>query len=133
MAGFWGSHLGILDLVLERDAFGWTRHREERSDVAIQGTVGRPTASGLLRSARNGGRGSSRPAKPLERDAGWRVAQAEVEVRPIARRDANGAAIALVESNASVLEAAKTAHEATLRYVRTPVAGLRRRSTPIWR
>ena len=128
MAGFWGSHLGVIDLVLERDAFGGTRHREERSDAAIQGTVGRPTASGLLRSARNDGRGSSRPPKPLEKDAGWRVAEAQVEVRPIARRDANGAAIALVESNASVLEAAKTAHEATLRYVRTPVGRL---ATPL--
>jgi 2',3'-cyclic-nucleotide 2'-phosphodiesterase / 3'-nucleotidase len=79
MAGFWGSHLGIIDL-------------------------------------------------RLERDAGWRIAQAQVGVRPIARRDANGAVIALVESNASVLEAAKTAHEATLRYVRTPAGRL---ATPL--
>jgi 2',3'-cyclic-nucleotide 2'-phosphodiesterase/3'-nucleotidase len=75
MAGFWGSHLGIIDL--------W-----------------------------------------LERDARWRVVEAQVEVRPIARRDTDGRAIALVASEASVLEAAKTAHEATLRHIRTPIGKL---------
>jgi 2',3'-cyclic-nucleotide 2'-phosphodiesterase/3'-nucleotidase len=79
MAGFWGSHLGIIDL--------W-----------------------------------------LKRDTGWRVVEAQVEVRPIARRDADGRAIALVESDPSVLEAAKTAHEATLRYIRTPIGKL---ATPL--
>ena len=79
MAGFWGSHLGLIDLLLEMDA-------------------------------------------------GWRVAEARVEVRPIARRDANGRAIALVESDASVLEAAKNAHDATLRRIRTPVGRL---ATPL--
>ena len=80
MAGFWGSHLGVIDLGLELDA----------------------------------GR--------------WRVAQAQVEARPIARRDASGVAIALVESDASVLDAAEAAHAATLRYVRTPVGRL---ATPL--
>jgi len=75
MAGFSGSHLGIIDLELDKD----TR---------------------------------------------WRVAEARVEVRPIARRDANGAAIALAGSDLSVLEAAKAAHEATLSYIRTPVGRL---------
>jgi 2',3'-cyclic-nucleotide 2'-phosphodiesterase / 3'-nucleotidase len=75
MAGFWGSHLGIIDL--------W-----------------------------------------LEMDAGWRIVEAQVEVRPIARRDTDGRAIALVGSDASVLEAAKTAHEATLRHIRTPIGKL---------
>ena len=75
MAGFSGSHLGVIDLELEMD----TR---------------------------------------------WRVAEARVEVRPIARRDANGAAVGLVESDLSVLEAAKAAHEATLAHVRTPVGRL---------
>jgi 2',3'-cyclic-nucleotide 2'-phosphodiesterase/3'-nucleotidase len=79
MAGFWGSHLGIIDL--------W-----------------------------------------LKRDTGWQVVEAQVEVRPIARRDADGRAIALVESDASVLEAAKTAHEATLRHIRTPIGKL---ATPL--
>jgi 2',3'-cyclic-nucleotide 2'-phosphodiesterase / 3'-nucleotidase len=79
MAGFSGSHLGIIDLELE------------------MGTR-------------------------------WRVADARVEVRPIARRDANGAAIALVQSDASVLEAAKIAHNATLRHIRTPVGRL---ATPL--
>ncbi len=79
MAGFWGSHLGIIDLTLEKDA-------------------------------------------------GWRVVEAGVEARPIARRDANGRAIALTESDPSVLEAAKTAHDATLHYVRTPVGRL---ATPL--
>ncbi len=80
MAGFWGSHLGVIDLGLELD----------------------------------GGR--------------WRAARAQVEVRPIARRDASGAAIALVESDASVLDAAEAAHAATLHYVRTPVGRL---ATPL--
>ena len=60
----------------------------------------------------------------LEKDMGWRVAQARVEVRPIARRDANGAVVALVQSDASVLEAARAGHDATLRHVRTPVGRL---------
>jgi 2',3'-cyclic-nucleotide 2'-phosphodiesterase/3'-nucleotidase len=75
MAGFWGSHLGIIDL-------------------------------------------------RLEMDTGWRVVEAQVEVRPIARRDADGRAIALVESDPFELEAAKTAHEATLRHIRTPIGKL---------
>jgi 2',3'-cyclic-nucleotide 2'-phosphodiesterase / 3'-nucleotidase len=79
MAGFWGRHLGLIDL--------W-----------------------------------------LEMDAGWRVAEARVEVRPIARRDANGRAIALIESDPSVLAAAQTAHEATLREIRTPIGRL---ATPL--
>ena len=79
MAGFWGSHLGVIDL-------------------------------------------------RLERDVGWRITEARVEVRPIARREANGDATALVKSDASVLEAAKAAHDATLRYVRTPVGRL---ATPL--
>jgi 2',3'-cyclic-nucleotide 2'-phosphodiesterase/3'-nucleotidase len=80
MAGFWGSHLGVIDLDLQLG-------------------VGR-----------------------------WRVAQARVEARPIARRDDNGATIALVESDRSVLDAAKDAHAATLHYVRTPVGRL---ATPL--
>jgi 2',3'-cyclic-nucleotide 2'-phosphodiesterase/3'-nucleotidase len=64
----------------------------------------------------------------LEMETSWRVTDARVEVRPIARRDANGRAIALVESDAAVLEAAKTAHEATLRSVRAPVG---RTATPL--
>ena len=80
MAGLCGSHLGIIDLQLERDA--------DR----------------------------------------WRVAGARVEARPIARRDANGAAISLIDSDASVLDAARTAHAATLNYVRAPVGKL---ATPL--
>ena len=79
MAGFSGSHLGIIDL-------------------------------------------------GLEMNTGWRVTEARVEVRPIARRDANGRAIALTESDAPVLEAAKSAHEATLRQIRTPIGRL---ATPL--
>ena len=75
MAGFWGSHLGVIDL-------------------------------------------------ELEKDGPWRVAGARVEVRPIASRSATGEAIALVESDASVLEAARAAHEATLSHIRTPIGRL---------
>jgi 2',3'-cyclic-nucleotide 2'-phosphodiesterase/3'-nucleotidase len=60
----------------------------------------------------------------LVMDAGWRVVDSRVEARPIARRAANGGAIALVKSNASVLAAAKAAHQATLHYVCTPVGRL---------
>jgi 2',3'-cyclic-nucleotide 2'-phosphodiesterase / 3'-nucleotidase len=80
MAGSLGSHLGIIDLELEKDA------------------------------------------------GGWRVAEARVEARPIARQDATGGAVALVESDRSVLEAAKAAHGATLHYIRTPVGRL---ATPL--
>ena len=75
MAGFWGSHLGIIDL-------------------------------------------------ELMKDGPWRVTGAQVEVRPIARRDATGGATALVASDAAVLDAAKSAHEATLRHIRTPIGRL---------
>lgn len=60
----------------------------------------------------------------LRKDTDWRVAGAQVEARPIARRDADGGVTALVESDPSVLEAARAAHEATLRHVRTPVGKL---------
>jgi 2',3'-cyclic-nucleotide 2'-phosphodiesterase/3'-nucleotidase len=76
MAGFWGSHLGVIDLRLE------------------------------------------------EEGARWRIGEARVEARPIAKRDATGRVIALVDSDASVLAAAKTAHAATLNYVRAPVGRL---------
>jgi 2',3'-cyclic-nucleotide 2'-phosphodiesterase / 3'-nucleotidase len=76
MAGFWGSHLGVIDLALERGP------------------------------------------------AGWRVVKAQVEARPIARRDENGAVVALVDSDPDVLQAASAAHEATLQYIRAPVGTL---------
>jgi Putative DNA-binding domain len=38
---------------VEDDAFGRNRHREERSDAAIQRAIERPTTTGLLRFARN--------------------------------------------------------------------------------
>jgi 2',3'-cyclic-nucleotide 2'-phosphodiesterase/3'-nucleotidase len=75
MAGFSGSHLGIIDL-------------------------------------------------ELEKDISWRVVAARVEARPIAKRDAHGGVIALTESDASVVKAARSAHDATLRYVRTPIGRL---------
>ncbi|MGD1015018.1 MAG: bifunctional 2',3'-cyclic-nucleotide 2'-phosphodiesterase/3'-nucleotidase [Roseiarcus sp.] len=75
MAGFWGSHLGVIDLSLERAG------------------------------------------------AGWRVAAAKVEARPIYRREGE-TVTALVEADARVLAAAQGAHDATLRYVREPVGDL---------
>jgi 2',3'-cyclic-nucleotide 2'-phosphodiesterase/3'-nucleotidase len=77
MAGFWGSHLGIIDVTLEQ-------------------------AGGS-----------------------WRVLGAQVEARPIASRDQNGAAVALVDSDPEVLKAARAGHEATLTYVRAPVGMLK--------
>jgi 2',3'-cyclic-nucleotide 2'-phosphodiesterase/3'-nucleotidase len=75
MAGFWGSHLGVIDLSLER-------------------------AGG-----------------------GWRVAAARVEARPIYQREGE-TVTALVEADARVLAAAQGAHDATLRYVRSPVGDI---------
>ncbi len=76
MAGFWGSHLGVIDLALE------------------------PGPSG------------------------YRVASARVEARPIASRDENGAAVALIDPDEGVLHAASAAHDGTLRYIREPVGTL---------
>ncbi len=75
MPGFWGSHLGIIDLALERAG------------------------------------------------AGWRVAAAKVEARPIYNREGDAVA-ALVEADVAVLAAARAAHEATLAYVRSPVGDI---------
>jgi Putative DNA-binding domain len=44
---------------VEDDAFGRKRHREERSDAAIQRAVGCPTTPGLLHFARNDDRSST--------------------------------------------------------------------------
>jgi len=121
MAGFSGSHLGVIDLELELDAFGGTRHREVPQGVE---DARLSTGYGDAAIQEAVGRGSSRSPAPLKKDMSWRVPEARVEVRPIARRDANGAAIALVGSDLSVLEAAKAAHEATLAHVRTPVGRL---------
>ncbi|MDT0681174.1 bifunctional 2',3'-cyclic-nucleotide 2'-phosphodiesterase/3'-nucleotidase [Roseicyclus sp. F158] len=73
MAGFWGSHLGLIDLLLERDG------------------------------------------------EGWRVASADVEARPIYRREEDRTITALVESDEAVLESVAEEHQATLDYVRTAV------------
>jgi len=75
MPGFWGSHLGVIDLALE-------------------------------------------PA-----GAGWRVASAKVEARPIYRRE-DETVVPLVEADADVLAATRAAHEATLAYVREPVGAI---------
>jgi 2',3'-cyclic-nucleotide 2'-phosphodiesterase/3'-nucleotidase len=72
MGGFWGSHLGLIDLMLERD-------------------------------------GNQ-----------WKVVGSTSEARPISKR-VDGKTQALVESKAGVEAAAKEEHEATLKYVRTPV------------
>jgi len=75
MPGFWGSHLGIIDLTLERVA------------------------------------------------AGWRVAAAIVEARPIYARD-DRAVTPLIETAPNVLAAAQAAHDETLAYVRSPVGDI---------
>ncbi|MDL2406601.1 bifunctional 2',3'-cyclic-nucleotide 2'-phosphodiesterase/3'-nucleotidase [Rhizobium calliandrae] len=73
MAGFWGSHLGLIDLLLEKD-------------------------------------GNS-----------WKIVDFTSEARPIYHRDDKKKIVADVADNKEVVEAAKTEHEATLTYVRTPV------------
>jgi 2',3'-cyclic-nucleotide 2'-phosphodiesterase/3'-nucleotidase len=71
--GFWGSHVGLIDLLVEQS-------------------------------------GNS-----------WKVISATSEARPIYKRDENRKVIPLVESKADVEAAVKNEHEATLKYVRTPV------------
>jgi 2',3'-cyclic-nucleotide 2'-phosphodiesterase/3'-nucleotidase len=72
MAGFWGSHLGLIDLLIEKD-------------------------------------GKS-----------WKIIDFTTEARPIYHR-ADKAVVPDVNDRADVLTAAKSEHEATLAYVRTPV------------
>jgi uncharacterized membrane protein len=52
--------LGFARLPLERAGFEWNRHREERSDAAIQESRGALCSPGLLRFARNDDRSSTR-------------------------------------------------------------------------
>ncbi len=80
MGGFWGSHMGLIDLMLERD-------------------------------------GNT-----------WKVVSATSEARPIWKREEKevdgkktNVTVATVASTASVEEAVKADHEATLAYVRRPV------------
>lgn len=73
MGGFWGSHLGLIDLMLESDG----------------GT--------------------------------WRIAGSTSEARPISKRNEDRSVTALVDSDASVLDAVQKEHDATLAYVRRAV------------
>ncbi len=73
MPGFWGSHLGVVDLSLQRDASGR-----------------------------------------------WSVRDAQVEARPIYRREGRQA-IPLVVDDRIILDAARPEHEATLRWMDQPV------------
>ncbi|MBB3710531.1 2',3'-cyclic-nucleotide 2'-phosphodiesterase/3'-nucleotidase [Limimaricola variabilis] len=73
MAGFWGSHMGLVDLMIERDG------------------------------------------------EGWRVAEAEVEARPIYERGEDRSITPLVESFEPVLESVAQEHQETLDYVRRAV------------
>ncbi len=73
MAGFWGSHMGLVDLMLERT------------------------------------------------EAGWTIAEAEVEARPIYLRGEDRTVSPTVESVPAVLEAVEDEHAATLGYIRRPV------------
>ncbi|MEP1519344.1 bifunctional 2',3'-cyclic-nucleotide 2'-phosphodiesterase/3'-nucleotidase [Ascidiaceihabitans sp.] len=73
MGGFWGSHLGLIDLMLERDG------------------------------------------------SRWRIAGSASEARPISKRNEDRSITALVESDASVLDAVQEEHDATLAYVRRAV------------
>jgi 2',3'-cyclic-nucleotide 2'-phosphodiesterase/3'-nucleotidase len=83
MAGFWGSHLGIIDLTLAHD------------------------------------------------DAGWHVEGARSEVRPIARRDADGVS-SLAAPAAAIDAVIEEAHQATRRYVAQPIGETTRRIASHW-
>ncbi|MEO0635594.1 MAG: bifunctional 2',3'-cyclic-nucleotide 2'-phosphodiesterase/3'-nucleotidase [Pseudomonadota bacterium] len=73
MGGFWGSHLGLIDLMLQKDGDQ------------------------------------------------WRVVDFTTEARPIYERGEDRKVTALVEDDATVLDAARADHEATLAYVRRAV------------
>ncbi|MEM9434291.1 MAG: bifunctional 2',3'-cyclic-nucleotide 2'-phosphodiesterase/3'-nucleotidase [Pseudomonadota bacterium] len=73
MGGFWGSHLGVIDLMLERS-------------------------------------GNE-----------WKIVSHSSEARPISKRNEDRSITALFESDQTVLDSAKTAHEETLAYVRRAV------------
>lgn len=73
MAGYWGSHMGLIDLLLEREG------------------------------------------------GAWRVASFTTEARPIYLRGEDRTIRPTVESDARVLAAVQTEHDATLAYVRRPV------------
>lgn len=73
MGGFWGSHMGLIDLLIEKD-------------------------------------GNE-----------WRVVSAVSEARPISKRNEDRSITPLVDSDADVLAAVQTEHDATLAYVRRAV------------
>ena len=69
MPGFWGSHLGIIDLSLVHDASGWKIARADvalRPDLCARRRVGRAEGGRRSAAARN------RPARPRS-DAGLRA------------------------------------------------------------
>jgi 2',3'-cyclic-nucleotide 2'-phosphodiesterase / 3'-nucleotidase len=72
MPGFWGSHLGVIDLILRKG------------------------------------------------ETGWRVDRSNVSARPIYQRDGE-TIVPNVEADPRLLAVAKSAHEATLAYARSPV------------
>jgi 2',3'-cyclic-nucleotide 2'-phosphodiesterase/3'-nucleotidase len=84
MAGFWGSHLGVIDLMLERQG------------------------------------------------GAWKVADFNVEARPIYERTPDRKIVSRVDAAAGVLAAARTEHEATLAYVRQPVGETRGSINSYW-
>ena len=72
MPGFWGSHLGLIDLVL------------------------------------------------TEQNGGWRVAEFNVEARPVYRREA-GRVVSLTGVDPAIIAAIAPAHQATIAWVKQPV------------
>ena len=66
----WSSLRGTEAASYDQIAFSRNRHCEERGDEAMQGNVERPMLSGLLRSARNNGAGSTKEQLALNRQEG---------------------------------------------------------------
>lgn len=59
----------------------------------------------------------------VERENGWHIARSDVSTRPIYERDGD-AIKSTADAEPRVLEVARTAHEATLAYVRAPVGAI---------
>ena len=84
-------------LRLERVTVGSNCHREERSDAAIQGNLGRPTTAGLLRQSPSRRTGVSRRLVARNDDGGSTQMQSVSAGSPLASRAVVLAAVALIQ------------------------------------
>ena len=76
---------------IAHDAMSWSRHREERSDVAIQGNAGRPTSpaqppTGIMISLR-------RMNQSVHGGSYWAMTGGPIGLRPLRARNASSSAV----------------------------------------